>query len=1650
MTVITSAPAPAPGPRPVAHSNNRRRGWVIASEDGTEIERPSSFDARRSAAAWNKGKGPSQASIPSRASSLASPTPSPTILGAPFPRAVTDVPSTNGSQPVPPPRVPSSSMGHGRETSAGSTTEGESSSGRRRPSPPLLLPPKQTYRKVPSTRVLPASAYSDHQKFMAAANKVPRPASASLSAGSSGSRPPVALRSDLALLDASRRANNSSSSSTTSTGTTLQSTSTPSSSVASTTPADSQTKGRGKQIAPSPLQRDEEGFFTSARTVQQLVETYNGVHRDSQQTQQAHNDRIQPKSSLLFSVNPLPALSEKSANSDLDEVLSSITENVSDTEGTDLAGARPGKRRDSLRIELPPPPAQFKDRYPSIMVDSTHASDSEASGTSNGRPRRGRRRSTASTSKRLGGDAEDDDDDDYADDDSSWPSTPSTTPLEMYFTSADARPRAARKTVQTTKEIIAPTSSALGMGRPMVVVTSPSTASEVSSDRRSSSGSGSTSDRTYSSSPPAVASIPPAPALSKIEEHPSSKADIETSGPPRRSLSFELPAVPRTRASEENLPIAAPVRSPSRAKAFFARISPSRSNNRSSTDLASTTARPEVSAVSVDLAKRISLESQRRTSAEQRRSVELRPILLNAASRPSPRVTVAEPPVAGPSSANSNASAQQIQQRRRSSGRVPIRPNVVPYHSRRSSEVSVSSSNESPLLQDRGSFDKEGFDPRYSPSSQVTTLTMPSPALPDQKRFSPQASNVGHSPVGTSDRRSSAATTPKDRFAASMPSLHHPPQRQPPSSRKYPSHEEESESRPSAIRLLVDSQKGRMTRDNDSIAEWISVSVNDLPLPDGTQAYGNGGAGEFSNEKQQAGKKVRKTKPWKLGRFAASEVVLSSKTSSASRAVPAKRRSISLVKRASSVQVNDSTRASADSTSSPHKGPFMRNLGFTTANRNVVLQNLCAERSVSALAASTIYIAGCGRINVPQPGPLPALAAKSKQQEKTKPQEKTKLQVSKNKMQSNLMSKQEVAPFAQVLNNAVSPSHSAEESRDAYLNVTEDRHTGYDLSGAGVGTVKSMVPETGDWSGSSDHIRVPSQEVASVVHPFRDYEDEGSDLFDSDGSESESEDEMDYEDEDVEVPVRFGQRVNLANRATFGGGSPQMRSSVETTHTLDSVSRPVTSGQELDFKPVTPSVSLERLTPGTVVLHGSELRICVEDELVSARNAAPLAYWRAVEVQQAKVRPSDISDAAQQSEGQVRRQPSSRAMKLEQEVATGMFAAFVGNRSPRRQAHRGSFDAGSNNSQLSPQKQQATTVKELLVSKVNKSAFSVRSESRSTGAGEVQVVEITRRITGSRGLTHANQPPSRESSQAGVPSDKLERAFPSPLLSNADFVHSRTRSNRNDGSQASLDGGESERVRIRIQRAGCRGFTASLQTRDGQQWVWHGSKLEASVMSPSRDHTGISKGPDALDGYDLSLRTHNGQETIELATYSTDSQVRNALELFKPRTKAVPKPLPEDESSLGPIVPPAAQVLPLAIPFRGAGAMAKPEPQVPRRGIRGGPLLRPQPTAAESAARLHGLWQHQRAAISSEAVVQVHNNAVNNARASLQFDRPGSTVLGSGRTSADTARSSQEHQQRHETAGNKKMGQLSFSRIEWLDRDLVVLSLLAVMGVARV
>ncbi|KAJ1592928.1 hypothetical protein NDA11_003184 [Ustilago hordei] len=1642
--------SPAPTERPALRSNNRRRGWVIASEDGSEVERPTSFDARRSAAAWNKGNGPSKASIPSRASSLASPAASPTIPSAALQSAPIETPSTSSTttletRPVPPPRVPSSSGGHGRDEST-TSTDAESSTGKRRPSPPLLAPPKQTYRKVPSTRALPPSAWSDHQKFMAAAGAGPRPTSlhtAFFSTGSSStasasqsptSKKPPTLRSDMALLAAQRRSNSSSgSSAVTMSSSAAQSTTTPATSAASTPLMAMQNNGKEKALARSTLQDDDQEFFSSSRPGSSSSDASSNAAVARPSSQQSHVYRATPKTSFLFSPNQLPPLSEKSANSDLEDALTSTSEHASDSEATISTHAKPGKRRDSVRIELPPPPAQFKDRYPSIMVDSTHASDSEANGANNCGQRRRRRRSTASNSNKLGAEGEDDEDD-YADDDSSWPSTPSTTPLEAYFAAADAGTRPHRKTVQRTKEIIAPASNSIGMDRPMVVVTSPSTASEVSSDQHSSSGSGSTSDRVSSSSPPA------APVLSKIEEHPvakaaASKAKASSSAPPRRSLSFELPAVPRTRASEENLPIATPVRSPSRTMAFLAKINPTRtSNNRSSADLASS-GRPEESVAAVEQAKRMSLDGQKRTSSEQRRSVELRPILLNAASRPPSRPVgaAAESDTTGQAPAKPIATSQEKQQRRRSSGRVPIRQNVVPYHSRRSSEISVGSSNVSPLVQDRGSFDEEASDSRYSPSSQETALTMPSPAMSsDAKPFSAQ-------PARTPDRRSSTAGAKKDRFAASMPSLHQQQSSQERMvSRRTPSHKQAAENRPSAIGLLVDSQKGRMTRDNESIAEWISVSVNDLPLPAETQTYGNGGAGEFSNKKGEA-KKARKNKPWKFGRFAASEVVLPAKNTSASPISPSsgapvlpKRRPISFVKRASTAQVNNASRASADSAPAPQSGPFMRNLGFTTANRNVVLQSLCAERSISALAASTIYIAGCGRINVPQPGPKPDGKIKSKA--------KSKAQDAAWKRQSQRSSKAASmpAPVEEVATDLVSPCYSAEASHDAYLNVAEERHTGYSLSGTGIGTVKSMVPEMGDWSGSSHHDSGPNEEVQEV-RPFRDYDDEGSDLFDSDRSESqpESEDEMDFdedEDEDAEVPVRFGQRINLANSGETA--SPQVR-------------RHSTSMQEKNVDKMAVSKSLESISPGVVMLRGAELRVCVEED--AGQDGEDLAYWK---VQQTSGQSDNADQASQSFEGQVRRQPSSKAMKLEQEVATGIFAAFVGNRSPRRQAvQRTSFDAGSSKDQGSPQKRSPVSAKDgikgLLVSKLNEGVFSVRSEVHSTIAGEEQVVEIVRHSGGRRSSLQASSREASDSTDGAVsrrteaPLNRLERAFPSPLLTNADFSHNRSQSNQTDGSRASLD--ESERVTMRIQRHGGRGFVASFQSRDGHQWVWQGSKLEASVFAPSKKRTS-SQGLDTLEGYDLSLRAVVSSEMIELATFSTESQLRNALGLFKPRGKWTPKPLPEDGASVGPAVPPPAQVLPLAVAMRG---LARAEPQVPRRGIRGGPLLRPQPPAAGCAARHHGMWQNQRAAISTEAVVQVHNNAVNNTKASLQLnDRPGSSfrtgALGSHRRSVEVARPSDE------TVASKKMGELSFSAIEHLDRDLVVLSLLTVMGVARV
>ncbi len=689
----------------------------------------------------------------------------------------------------------------------------------------------------------------------------------------------------------------------------------------------------------------------------------------------------------------------------------------------------------------------------------------------------------------------------------------------------------------------------------------------------------------------------------------------------------------------------------------------------------------------------------------------------------------------------------------------------------------------------------------------------------------------------------------------------------------------------------------------------------------------------------------------------------------------------------------------------------MRNLGFTTANRNVVLQNLCAERSISALAASTVYIAGCGRIDVPAPQAVPAT--------KQKPKAKPAATAAKRAIPSSV--EPMPLPATKAQDPPKAPPARAEPAQEAYLNVKEGRHVGYSLSGAGAGTVKSMVPELGDWSGSSGHHSGPDEDE-DHVKPFRDYEDEGSDLFDSDAESSESEGEETYDEEyDAEVPVRFGQRFSAANKATPEVVSPTRSATARSESTQhQGADQPIA---DAGIDKVTVSPSLERLAPGKVVLRGAEMRLCVKD--ADAKSAAPgiQHYWKALQVQKAT--------GATGNEGQqLRKQPSSRAMKLEQEVALGIFAGFVGNRSPKRQAQRSS----SSDSGTSDASAQISGGKELLISKMDHGTFSVRALPGAIVNRHEQVLEVVCRST--------------------APKTKVELAFPSSLLSSAEFAHGRSRSGRSEGSQASLGDKEStkQRLTIHMQRQGGRGFAATFQTQEGQHWTWHASKLEASVLSRPQD--GRTKPLLAvLDNYDLSLRTMLEHETVELATYSTESQVRNALGMFRPRTKSGPKPMPEDVSQVGPVVPPPAQVLPLAVAHRGfVSPMGRAEVPIPRRGIRGGPLLRPQPHAAGSAARHHGLWQNQRAAISTEAVVQVHNNAVNNARASLQLEeRPRLVHAPTDNAERLQAwRTAAAGQQDAITAGDKMMGELTFSsHAAVVNRDLVVLTLFAVLGMAE-
>ncbi|PWY98433.1 hypothetical protein BCV70DRAFT_207680 [Testicularia cyperi] len=1865
-------------------NNNRRRGWVIASEDDGRPSRSAAFDARRSVAAWNKGQGPSQASIPSRASSLA---PSPQIasidalLGATHPPAPAPaVPP----QPTPRRRTSSGSFSHANQSTEASTSSSTAAAtnGKRRPSPPLLEPPKHTYRKSPSAKALPPSAFSDHQRVMAAAGlsggHSPRPQTS----------PPPTLEGQQphALLNRrSQQLSSSSAGSSVSTGasssasntrlstadpatpSTASSVSTPASSVASLpTPT---SKGKERERAPAQ--------FGNAVRPAETEETESAIPGDAPALSARRSNR-----SLLQTVKPMPPVSERSSSPDVGDVPSSPTiDSAFKTRHSEAVTLEAiSKRRSDLRIELPHPPAKFKAMHPAIMIDSTHVSDEEEMAESSvpGIARRARKRRSIGSSTRdsiAGQDAEEEEDEDAgADDDSSWPSTPSTTPLEVYFSNADVRRAAASgsRHQQTTKEIIAPTATSLGMGRPMVVVTSPSTASEVSSDRRSSSGSGSNPDTTGSPTPASMAAATShatsaTPSLPKVTEEPPSPSparevrEAPRSSAPRRSLSFELPPQLPRRHSQETVLAGVSPKVSSKALAFLAKLSPSKSCNRDSMD-------------ETTPSRKSSIEYRRHSGEQQqRRSVELKPILLNSSANQS-RTSVLGMSMVPPSP---NASATQFPaeiQVRTGSGRIKVRPNVVPYHSRRSSDLSLNSSTASLGMPGRMSLERDAFDPHFSPSSQHTSITMPSPALSTEHSAFPKTAGdadkalpkpshkLSSRPVAGS--RSSPA---KDRFAASMPSLHETVVRG--QERRSSS---EPDQRPSLIHQLVDSHKGRTVKDNDSIAEWISVSKSDIPAPDVHHPYGNGGAGEYSNEKNEAGKNAAKRlsrgKPWKLGRFAASEVVLpASKTASSSTAAlspspitgsgaatatglasPGLRAAPQAGKRLSSVtrhepsssstaaaetatvtspvperwasdshHIRSSSKTSvqtASAASSHDPVAFTPNLGFTTANRNVVLQDLCMHRSVAALAAGSITVAALGKVRVPSQDEVDEYKTKFKRQSKER-KRLAKKGAAKKKGRSKGNDNAAVLEAPIVRSNTGSeeistsserplPSHPSkdkevppipQESEQAQLNLSQGRHSGFNVQGNT--TIKSVVPETGNWSMSQ---RSPSTEEPPLLprldsqQPFRDYEDDDTIDLDSElntdtNTVSESEGEMEWEGQGAgEVPMRLGQRdkepemlnVFFSSLRSSTASESKVRTRPSQEHGAGRHELDPPKHASAPLKPFVRPPSLAAVDPGSVVHRGKEIRLCVETGEEKARqvhgpafpslvpanhNAESTAIWKAVKVSDLARSTCDDGgylESKRQKEArqqQQQRQPPAHrtmAMMLESEVSKGAFASFVGNRSPNRLAKRSSVDlcGKERGSPIKPTSGSANSLvdddDELFIAKEDKASYIVRrcpapatvAASGAADEGE-EVFEIVRRSsTGSylapNHLVH--DAPLRYSvdEQAlhdkrllpGTPMFDLDKAFPSPFrIGDANSGDAQLALNRrgqrqgssatNHPSIASEYGDCSRRIPMRVEhRRGNAGFDAFLKAHDGQEWFWRGTQLvDAATDNGSHQK---EDGPPGMAGVDLHLYSKQGSHTVELASYSTESQLRNALGLFHPRVdkRMSSKPMPPDELRSTALT--AAQVIPLASSAVGGGGgvhhpyghghvhglghgQVRLEAAPPRRGIRGGPLVR-QPSSPGMGAHVggplgwkqrgRGLWQNQRAAVSTESmIIQVNNNAVNNSRISLQLDSrdphqqgrrhgqprqrinsnpanlPSGVVSGTGgavtgpagvvsqRISWDgTAHSPTKGPEMAaltpqfpvKTPAGNRMGELRFTP-DCYDRDLAVVSLLGLLGMVK-
>ncbi|KAN0060060.1 hypothetical protein ACQY0O_008033 [Thecaphora frezii] len=1248
--------------------------------------------------------------------------------------------------------------------------------------------------------------------------------------------------------------------------------------------------------------------------------------------------------SLLSLVKPMPPVVERFTTPVLSRPPIGPARN--EKKAKPIAKNGLGKRAD-LRIELPPSRG-YKSAYPAILVDTSHLNDDFMSQSFR----------------------------DSEDDDSSWPSTPSTTPLEVYLSAPNAEREIAEVPVGPMSDgavvraayLMEPSHSAIAPSEPqrpcssLVAVTS-----AVTSHRDLGRG-----------RPSLLFDVPAQRAPKPSHESPRRLVHSLLS----RSLSTQVPPQPPTKLHGEA--------SPSKSEVQF----------HQGADGARVQLRRNVGGSS-------SPEQPR--SSEKRRSFELRPILLNALANQT-RVSFVAP---SPDRAGAPTA------------RVHSGTNVGGLqYTRRWSEQSYMSSSASLAMAGRGSdASEETCTPSPRPS---TTITVPSPNINSEHKQLAAAEAEADARPGSALFRK----PPLDPYTPLPPSA----------SRRYihsVSHsasgaadlalgEAKSQGRMQRALLQdhVEKQKGRVVQDAEFIAEWVQVSARDLPQAAQAEIpYDNGGKGVFSNE--PAGRRISsgRGRPWRVGRFSTSNVSLPANHAHPS-GPPAAKRKISILRRpkaegaastialvnasegdlgrpSTGAKINNaskiSMRVTSVSSSAAEQKPFVPNPGWTKANRNAAFQDLCQKKSIGALLAASLNVVSKDQ------RPVPA---------------------------STVTPDQPASPLV------ASPAAQFGEGRrliasDGTGSSQQDHATRSTPPGTKPGVYKAL-------SSPDQQAFEPKFEVTDKVNTFKSIHPQVGhwcieDLDEEDGSiDSGSEGgniEIDINHGDtfgagspaLHRPTNEGRRAAVSSRdeelqlsmlnvffsSIRGAPDPNAFSDPSTSAPLQAIpgAHEADLGGEGCFAHLSQRMDQRNACMSS---RGKEIRLSVQAPLADASNLAkgtmtvPVT-WKAVKV--AHLSDSSCQDLGYLASREKAKTRKTRAMSLEAQVQRGQFAGLVGLRSPKRRGREVEEDGMLARPSDRQDVDEANDEDDLFISKEGSTGFVVRRPGLCNNREEILeiVARAPPRRSQDRTATAAkdscrDELPIRYSVDEencanrdklpGMPMFDLDRAFPSPL--NMELARKRSFQDAKREAESSLSSSydewnNGEVVQMHVRRKGLHGVRASFDANDGRRWFWRTQEAPTTMMkmssnvscaptSASGSVTGITGGS-GLSGGDLELFALDGAEPVLLATYSADAapaatplapssplSMHNALGLFKPRPKPAPAPfIANGEEERRPL----HAMLPHTTPLGQLGPLV---------GIRGAKPIRTGAHHAHGGAaagmRPNWVMQNRRAAMSTDDLIR--------------------------------------------------------------------------------